>query len=299
MYQMPSTSKGQAGPYSKSLRLAVCHINPVVEYTNQKGEAGRMLVVGLADQQKAWKATCYDSTKFQHFSVGSAVLLRNFIDKGEDNIVLTKFSKVFRTGQMEVPQNLAEEATKLVDNRAPDVVPIKAAGSSPEGKRLTIQGRVTQASMRESVKIKNVPTAIRHLVLQDASASIKVSLWREHAEAAIHPGVYLHISNVINRPYRGMPQLSTTCFLELQKTEAPEETVMKTFIAYELQEENVILIPDGDGDEELIMQKSVLLNNTDSATNDELMKKLDNLCPELKAECIIKGTDIVKLKLMS
>ena len=59
----------------------------------------------------------YDNTKLQSLRVNSSVILINYIFKndGEPTIVITRKSKVLKTGTIEVPQQIREKGEKIAN----------------------------------------------------------------------------------------------------------------------------------------------------------------------------------------
>ena len=87
--------------YSQPLKVKVCDLGATELYTTQVGERREYAAVRIADTRGAM---VYDHPKLKSMTSGITVILMNYISKHEEGtIVVTKNSKVLKTGEMEVP----------------------------------------------------------------------------------------------------------------------------------------------------------------------------------------------------
>lgn len=130
-------------PYTKSFKVLVVCKDPEKMYVNEAKEERFLINCVVADATKAVKCTVYDRTKFSRFQEGNTIIIRNVIKK-TDNIVVTANSKVFPTGNIEVPQDVVDEGRRLLHPPAAEVKTVAEAVSSPPRVRVSVQGKLTQ-----------------------------------------------------------------------------------------------------------------------------------------------------------
>lgn len=138
-------SKG-GKPYAQPLKVKVCAVGSIQKYQVDSGEKKECVTIGLGD---AIKGTVYDTTKLKTLSANSTVIGMNYIFKneGEPDVVITKNTKVMKTGTMEVPLDVLEKGERI-ENPPPAVTrPIKPVKTSPVKSLVSVKGRVVPVSI--------------------------------------------------------------------------------------------------------------------------------------------------------
>lgn len=92
--------KGQVLYDKKSLKVVAICTNNIRAYKNDKGEDKKVLNVAVGDAAMALKFVIYDQQKMSKFVPGNILVLKHIIKK-QDNIVITKTSKIFPVPKME------------------------------------------------------------------------------------------------------------------------------------------------------------------------------------------------------
>ena len=134
-------------PYTQPLKVNVCHIGTSQLYTTDAGERREYAAVGLADTTDAIKAMVYDKVHLATMKVGGTIILMNYIFKNEEqHIIITKNSKVLKTGVVEVPDDKCAKAVLLANPPPADHRLIRDVKSSPLKTLVTIQGRIVSVS---------------------------------------------------------------------------------------------------------------------------------------------------------
>lgn len=137
-------SKG-GKPYAQPLKVKVCAVGSIQKYQVDSGEKKECVTIGLGD---AIKGTVYDTTKLKTLSANSTVIGMNYIFKNEgEPDVITKNTKVMKTGTMEVPLDVLEKGERI-ENPPPAVTrPIKPVKTSPVKSLVSVKGRVVPVSI--------------------------------------------------------------------------------------------------------------------------------------------------------
>uniref|UniRef100_K1PRK1 Uncharacterized protein n=1 Tax=Magallana gigas TaxID=29159 RepID=K1PRK1_MAGGI len=109
-----------------------------------KTEKKECFTIGLGDATDAIKGTFYDTSKLKTLSGDSTVIVMNYIFKneGEPAVVITKNTKVLKTGTMEVPQDILEKGKRIANTPPVVTRPIKAVKTSPIKYLVSVKGRV-------------------------------------------------------------------------------------------------------------------------------------------------------------
>lgn len=230
-------------PYAQPLKVKVCAVGNIQNYQIDSGEKKECVTVGMGDATDAIKGTLYDTSKLKTLTGDSTVILMNYIFKneGEPAIVITKNTKVLKTGTMEVPQDILEKG-KRIANPPPAVTrPIKAVKTSPVKSLVSVKGRVVSEDMTKTMKVKGVDVNVKSVALKDETDSIKVSLWRNLSDSSI-VGKYLSITNVVVTSFNEEISVSTTSKSILEECEPPVSQIHGSAIAFEKTELNISLL---------------------------------------------------------
>lgn len=114
-------------------------------YQTKNKEKKFFFNLGVADETASIKVMVYGRERYQDIQEKSCYLFREVIMEGND-IKVTKLSKVSKTPQIDVPENLEMEARMLIDFQAP-VFSIEQAKRSAEKTSVSVKGKVTEVSV--------------------------------------------------------------------------------------------------------------------------------------------------------
>ncbi|KAJ8048747.1 ATP-dependent DNA helicase PIF1 [Holothuria leucospilota] len=195
---------------------------------------------------------------FKTSEVNSSVLIKNFICK-PSNLVLTTTTKVYRCAPVTaIPSAFMQEAIKLVHPPDAPVVTIQAAKTSPVKSTTTVRGYIVQDEAVRTVDVRQQPTDVRTIVLEDKTGKAKLSLWRDLAKTQVAPGNYIEAKNVLISTYNNEVTLGSTSRTTLQVLPTPKENVsieVAAFIKDDLQYE--IFTSD---EQQFVIEEQLLLS---------------------------------------
>lgn len=126
------------------MKVKVCAVGHIQNYQVDSGEKKKCVTIGLGDATDAIKGTFYDTSKLKTLSGDSTVIVMNYIFKneGEPAVVITKNTKVLKTGTMEVPHDILEKGKRIANTPPVVTRPIKAVKTSPIKSLVSVKGRV-------------------------------------------------------------------------------------------------------------------------------------------------------------
>lgn len=258
MTTIKQLTKGKTGPYDKPLKCLVAAVGETKTYTTQQGDEKTMTVVAFADQSASIKGIVYNDSLLKTLSVNSSVLIKNFICK-PSNLVLTTTTKVYRCAPVTaIPSAFMQEAIKLVHPPDAPVVTIQAAKTSPVKSTTTVRGYIVQDEAVRTVDVRQQPTDVRTIVLEDKTGKAKLSLWRDLAKTQVAPGNYIEAKNVLISTYNNEVTLGSTSRTTLQVLPTPKENVsieVAAFIKDDLQYE--IFTSD---EQQFVIEEQLLLS---------------------------------------
>lgn len=136
-------------PYTLPLKARVGGKSGAMSYQVDGGEKMEYKIIGVADSTGAIKCILYDRTKENTLQKGNSVIFMNYIFKTEpsESIILTKNSKVLKTSNLEVSQELLDRAELIANPPPAETIPIKKAKTSPVETLVSIQGRIVSVSL--------------------------------------------------------------------------------------------------------------------------------------------------------
>ncbi|XP_062590718.1 uncharacterized protein LOC134252294, partial [Saccostrea cucullata] len=235
-------SKGNK-PYSQPLKVKVCGVGTIQRYQTDNGEKKECATVGLADSTDAMKGTVYDTTKLKSLNADNTVILMNYIYKNENEptVIITKNTKVMKTGAMEVPHATMEKGARIANPPPAMTRPIKDIKTLPVKSLVSVKGRIVSEDMTKTVKVKGVDVCVKSVSLKDDTDSIKVSLWRDLSDSSI-VGKYLSITNVVVTNFNEEISVSTTSKSVLEECEPPVVKVQGSVIGFHKAELHISLL---------------------------------------------------------
>ncbi|PIK45335.1 hypothetical protein BSL78_17800 [Apostichopus japonicus] len=160
-------------PYTKPLKATVVAIAPPKEFINNNGEKKSMILLGLANSEKVFKASLYNS-KMTCIKEGSTLAVKNYITKPDGSLI-------FLTQPLQVPSKLKEEAYSIVHPPEAELMAISKAASSPVKTPVFLKGFITQVLDRPSDERDFIITAVTpqddqlELLVEDQEHTLKIA----------------------------------------------------------------------------------------------------------------------------
>lgn len=143
LYFFQMASKRTMQPYTKPLKATVVAIAPPKEFINNNGEKKSMILLGLANSEKVFKASLYNS-KMTCIKEGSTLAVKNYITKPDGSLIFNQATSIFLTQPLQVPSKLKEEAYSIVHPPEAELMAISKAASSPVKTPVSLKGFITQ-----------------------------------------------------------------------------------------------------------------------------------------------------------
>lgn len=277
-------------PYYPPLKVILATRSEKITYKKDNVDK-EMMYLGICDVTGHIKATLYDLSQIDNFANGSPIMIRNYLVRPDKTIAITSKSQIFRTGQLQVPDSILQQAVCSVRPPTPPPIPLKEVHSSPVKTITSIMGTVTQDELPRQVVVRGEPVAVRTIVMSDKEAKVKVALWRDESKTQIQTGDFLSVTNVMIKNYQGENQLSTTSRTTIKKTDMPPEDVTGQIEGYIEEENYVNLLMASD----LIVKiKHALLQEALNAGENEWKQVIDALIP-LEATITVHNAEAVKI----
>lgn len=132
-------------PYYPPLKVILATRSEKITYKKDNVDK-EMMYLGICDVTGHIKATLYDLSQIDHFANGSPIMIRNYLVRPDKTIAITSKSQIFRTGQLQVPDSILQQAVHSVRPPTPPPIPPKEVHSSPVKTITSIMGTVTQVS---------------------------------------------------------------------------------------------------------------------------------------------------------
>ncbi|XP_078532118.1 uncharacterized protein LOC144818507 [Lissotriton helveticus] len=281
-------TESQNNPNQVQVKVNVVKCSRKTNYNNAKGESKVLYHLALADTTAAIKATCYNEEIYSHTKPSYGLLISNFI-LNLNTMVITKRTKVSRVTPLRIPPNMQYQAEQLLGPPPLPMSPLKTAKISTIKTLLSVAGTVQEIRPTRVIHINGQPTEVKTIKIQDATDSIKVSLWREAAHADVSQGDYLLMSNVKVSQFNGENILNTTRISRLKVTAAPPETLHIEIVGLENRQATSLTITtrqlESDTLQSMDINTDILLNFLLIEPNTEKFEDL--LVNKLPVECEI------------
>ncbi|XP_061162729.1 uncharacterized protein LOC133171950 [Saccostrea echinata] len=226
------------------------------------------------------KTVLYDMTKENMLQQGSSVILMNYIYKTDptESIILTKNSKVMRTSNIDVGQELLDRGELIANPPPAETIPIKRVKSSPVKTLVSIQGRVVSEEMIRTVKVKGKDVQVKSVTIKDETESVKVSLWRNLSYSA-GVGKFLSFTDVVVTSYNDEVSVSTTTKTTIQEKEPPTSVVRGSIIGFEPNDNSVDLLMSVGEEFPTYTVSADILVNFFGCTQDNVTETLQSKLP--------------------
>ncbi|KAJ8049987.1 hypothetical protein HOLleu_02983 [Holothuria leucospilota] len=282
-------------PYHPPLKVVLATRSDRIFY--KKGTTDKeMMYVALCDTTGHLKATLYEPSKLDNITNGSTIIIRNYMVRDDKTIAITSQSQIFKSSQLQVPENLLSQAISSVRPPPPPPIPIKEVHTSPVKTLTSVSGVIAQDELPRQVHVRGEPVPVRTILLEDREAKVKVALWRNESGAQIQAGDFVSIQNVMVQNYKGENQLSSTSRTTIKKTERPAEDISEEIIAYIEDENDMIHLLLASN--EMLSTNIELLKTTFNIEDDNWQPVLEAFIP-FKANMTVKEGEITRINIQS
>ncbi|KAJ8030338.1 ATP-dependent DNA helicase RRM3 [Holothuria leucospilota] len=138
-------------PYHPPLKVVLATRSDRIFY--KKGTTDKeMMYVALCDTTGHLKATLYEPSKLDNITNGSTIIIRNYMVRDDKTIAITSQSQIFKSSQLQVPENLLSQAIS-VRPPTPPPIPIKEVHTSPVKTLTSVSGVIAQKTERPAEDI--------------------------------------------------------------------------------------------------------------------------------------------------
>ncbi|XP_078520577.1 uncharacterized protein LOC144785651 [Lissotriton helveticus] len=199
--------------------------------------------MALADETTTIKATCYNEDYYMQTREQNELLIRNYIFKN-DILLLTKQTKIARMPPLTISAGIIQEAECILQPPAPPVSPIKAVRGAAVKTLLSVSGTITEAEDTKNILVGGQETKIRSITINDATDSVKISLWRDATDFTIEIGEYVQLTHMAVHEFNGEKILNTTRHSTIQVIQPPKENITVTLFGMEktYQEQSTMVV---------------------------------------------------------
>ncbi len=182
------------------------------EFVRRDGTEGKVVSVLLEDDTGTVRLSLWDddADRAKEITEGSIIVVENgYTRSGYGGIDLN----VGRNGRIHInPEDFEMEIPEF-ERKVTEIIDLR------EGQRnVTIRGQLLDDPVQRDIETSRGPATVTNFRIDDGTGEARVSLWREHAEAAMDltagAEVRLEYMNV-REPFDGLLQLSSGAFTKL------------------------------------------------------------------------------------
>ena len=182
------------------------------EFVRRDGTEGKVVSVLLEDETGTVRLSLWDddAEKAQEITEGSMLVVENgYTRAGYGGIDLN----VGRNGRLHIDPEDFDMEIPEIERKVTEIIDLR------EGqKNITIRGQLLDDPVQRDIETSRGPATVTNLRIDDGTGEARVSLWREHAEAAMDltagAEVKLEYMNV-REPFDGLIQVSSGAFTKL------------------------------------------------------------------------------------
>jgi len=182
------------------------------EFVRRDGTEGKVVSVLLEDDTGTVRLSLWDddADRAQEITEGTIIVVENgYTRSGYGGIDLN----VGRNGRIHIDPEDFEMEIPEIERKVTEIIDLR------EGQRnVTIRGQLLDDPVQRDIETSRGPATVTNFRLDDGTGEVRVSLWREHAEAAMDltggAEVRLEYMNV-REPFDGLLQLSSGAFTKL------------------------------------------------------------------------------------
>ncbi|XP_078518235.1 uncharacterized protein LOC144782842 [Lissotriton helveticus] len=257
--ELKNSKEDNTKPYQKALRVNIIRCSTKTYYRNSKQENRVLYHLALADNTGTIKATCYDESYYMQTKEQNGMIIRNYLYKN-GILLITKQTKIARMPPLTIYAGIIEEAEQILQPLAPPVSPIKTVREAAVKTVMSISGTITKVEDTKTIFVNGQDTKIKSITINDATDSVKISLWREASDFTTDIGQYVQLTHLSVHMFNGEKILNTTRNTTIQEKQPPHEDINVTIFGVETtRQENSTMAVQITGSDHI---QSMDINNT-------------------------------------
>lgn len=142
-------------PYHGPIKVSVLKVGRIVKY-RKNGQDRQYIDLGLCDTTGVVKAICYNPESFPKFQPEKAVILKNYILREKNTLIITRMTKVLPAGRAvdrsKIPTDYYGMAQQFANPPDAEFKTAEAAKKSPFKSSVSVEGTVEEVRVHISVK---------------------------------------------------------------------------------------------------------------------------------------------------
>ena len=182
------------------------------EFVRRDGTEGKVVSILLEDDTGTVRLSLWDEDveKAQKISEGTIIVVENgYTRSGYGGIDLN----VGRNGRVHIDPKDFEMEIPEIERKVTEIIDLR------EGQRnVNIRGQLLDAPIQRDIDTSRGPTTVTNFRIDDGTGEARVSLWRDHAEAAMDltAGAEIRLEYMnVREPFDGLIQVSSGAFTKL------------------------------------------------------------------------------------
>ncbi|VDI24769.1 Hypothetical predicted protein, partial [Mytilus galloprovincialis] len=165
--------------------------------------------IAVADSTGYITVICYDSAKMSMLELNNSVMLRNYIKKADNTIVINRPTVVSLTSAVTVSDVTKAEAKRHI-YALPEAVKIIDA-VKVEGTTVIIMGKATKEEEKTTKQTKTKEMVLpKRITVKDSTAEVEVTLWKDQANATLPVGSWQLVTDLRLNVYHGVKSFNST-----------------------------------------------------------------------------------------
>jgi replication factor A1 len=182
------------------------------EFVRRDGTEGKVVSILLEDDTGTVRLSLWDedADKAQSISEGTIIVVENgYTRSGYGGIDLN----VGRNGRVHIDPEDFEMEIPEIERKVTDIIDLR------EGQRnVNIRGQLLDDPIQRDIDTIRGPTMVTNFRIDDGTGEARVSLWRDHAEAAMDltAGAEIRLEYMnVREPFDGLIQVSSGAFTKI------------------------------------------------------------------------------------
>ncbi len=197
---------------SVNLAALATQVGDEREFVRRDGTEGKVVSVLLEDDTGTVRLSLWDddADRAEEIKEGSIIVVENgYTRAGYGGIDLN----VGRNGRLHIDPEDFEMEIPEIERKITDIIDLR------EGQRnVTIRGQLLDDPVQRDIETSRGPATVTNFRIDDSTGEARVSLWREHAEAAMDltAGAEIRLEYMnVREPFDGLIQVSSGAFTKL------------------------------------------------------------------------------------
>jgi replication factor A1 len=182
------------------------------EFVRRDGSEGKVVSVLLEDDTGTVRLSLWDddADRAEEITEGSIIVVENgYTRSGYGGIDLN----VGRNGRINIDPEDFEMEIPEIERKITEIIDLR------EGQRnVTIRGQLLDDPVQRDIETSRGPATVTNFRIDDGTGEARVSLWREHAEAAMDltAGAEIRLEYMnVREPFDGLIQVSSGTFTKI------------------------------------------------------------------------------------